>query len=288
MTLRAWLHKAAGSEWLNFVLTNHIPRSLITRLVGKISKSEHPWVRGVSMWLWRLFSDLDLSDAKEQRFASMHACFTRELKDGARPIDDRADVLTSPCDAIVGACGAIDGTTLVQAKGLTYSLDELLCDRGLAETFRNGRYATLRLTSTMYHRFHAPYDCTIARVRYRPGDMWNVNPPALKRIAKLFCKNERAVIEARLPWGDTIAMVPVAAILVASIRLRFLSVLLHQGYDGPNAFDCDFRAAKGDELGWFEHGSTIIVLAPAGYRMSNSIQGGARIRVGEPLLIRNG
>jgi phosphatidylserine decarboxylase len=287
MTPRALLHRLLDNESLNFWFSNHIPRSLLTRWVGRISKSEQPLVRAVSLGLWKFFSDVDLSDSVEQRFASMHACFTRKLKEGARPIDPHVDTLVSPCDAIVGGCGIIEGETLIQAKGLTYTLTELTRDPSLADRYRNGSYVTLRLTAGMYHRFHAPYDCTVARVSYISGDVWNVNPPALKRIAKLFCKNERAVIEARLPWRENIALIPVAAVLVASIRLRFLDVLLDMDYAGPSVFDCEYHASKGHELGWFEHGSTIIVLTPPGYRLSNSIQTGQRIRMGEPLLLRD-
>ena len=100
-------------------------------------------------------------------------------------------------------------------------------DPQLVRLYRNGQYATLRLTPSMYHRFHAPYDCIVDKVTYISGDTWNVNPIALNRVAKLFCKNERAVICTMLrPFGITVTLVPVAAILVASIRLHFLDVLL--------------------------------------------------------------
>ncbi len=104
-------------------------------------------------------------------------------------------------------------------------LSELLCDDALAEIHRNGRYVTLRLTSSMYHRFHAPHDCRVEHVSYIPGDTWNVNPAALRRVDKLYCKNERAVLSTRLTaTGDAISLVPVGAILVAGIRLHFVDV----------------------------------------------------------------
>src|SRR5262249_47054525 len=151
-----------------------------------------PLVRDLSIAVWRLFSDLDLREAKQSRFRSMHECFIRELKEGARPIEQDPSVLVSPCDAIVGASGAVAGTTVLQIKGNAYTLEELLGDTEAAEVHRNGRYVTLRLTSGMYHRFHAPHDCRIEQVAYIPGDTWNVNPIALERIDRLFCKNERA------------------------------------------------------------------------------------------------
>jgi phosphatidylserine decarboxylase len=285
MTVRSQIWRLFAQEDVNFLLTNRIPRRLATQFVGWLSQVEQPLVRDISIGLWRMFSDLDLSEAKKTRFRSMHDCFTRELKEAARPIDPRPEILTSPCDAIVGACGEIAGTQLYQAKGFPYTLDELLGDRDPVETYRNGRYVTLRLTAAMYHRFHALHDCHVDRVTYISGDTWNVNPIALKRIERLFCKNERAVIRTTLTAnGDSVALVLVAAVLVASIRLHFLDVLLNLKHRGPNVIDCDASFHKGGELGWFQHGSTAIVFAPDGYALCDGIRDGARIRMGEPLL----
>jgi phosphatidylserine decarboxylase len=215
----------------------------------------------------------------------MHDCFVRELKDGARPIDPDPDVLVSPCDAIVGASGPIAGTELVQVKGFPYTLRELLGGPQFDEVYRNGLYATLRLTSSMYHRFHAPHDCRVEEVTYISGDTWNVNPIALKRVEKLFCKNERAIVRTSLAaTGHPVTLVPVAAILVASMRFHFLDVLLNLKYRGPNAIPCDASFKKGGELGWFEHGSTIIVFAPAGFTLSEAVAEGAIVRMGQPLM----
>jgi phosphatidylserine decarboxylase len=215
----------------------------------------------------------------------MHDCFTRELKEGARPIDGAAKILVSPCDGIVGACGLIAGTRLYQSKGFPYTLEDLLGDRDLAQTHRNGRYVTLRLSSGMYHRFHALHDCRIDRVVYVSGDTWNVNPIALKRIERLFCKNERVALRTKLAGtGDGVTVVLVAAILVASVHLRFLDVLLNLKHRGPNVIACDASFRKGDELGWFQQGSTVIVFAPDGFALCENVREGARIRVGQPLM----
>jgi len=285
MALRSVLARLTSHEDLNFLLTNRIPRQALTRFMGWFSKIEQPLVRNVSIGTWKLFSDLDLSEAKESRFESMHACFTRELREGARPIDPEIGTMTSPCDAIVGACGAIEGIGIIQAKGFPYTLMDLLGDQQLVDHYRNGCYATLRLTSSMYHRFHAPHDCRVTQVRYISGDTWNVNPIALKRIEKLFCKNERAIIQTQLEaTGERITLVPVAAVLVASIKLHFLNVLLHLKYRGPKVLDCDAPYRKGQEMGWFEHGSTIIVFAPKGFALTANIRTGETIRMGQPLM----
>ena len=153
-----------------------------------------------------------------------------------------------------------------------------------AHAHQNGRYVTLRLTSSMYHRFHAPHDCRVERVTYISGDTWNVNPIALKRVERLFCKNERVVVDTRLALGQPITLVAVAAILVASVRLHFINVLLNLRHRGPNVIACDAKLTKGQEMGWFEHRSTIIVLAPHGFALCEDVREGRTIRMGEPLL----
>ncbi|HUZ90282.1 MAG TPA: archaetidylserine decarboxylase [Methylocella sp.] len=285
MTIRSLIARAVQQEDLNFLLTNRIPRRLATKFMGWFSQIEQPFVRKVSIGIWRLFADLDLSDAKKTQFKSLHDCFVRELKDGARPVDADPAVLVSPCDAIVGACGTVNGTEVMQIKGFPYTLQDLLGVSEPVGLYKKGRYVTLRLTSSMYHHFHAPHDCHVEQVTYISGDTWNVNPIALKRVEKLFCKNERAVIRTRLDTtGHIIALVPVAAILVASIRLRFLGGLLNHGYRGPNVIACDASFRKGEDMGWFQHGSTIIVFAPDGFTLGESVQEGAVIRVGQPLM----
>ena len=284
MTIRSFIASFSQQEDINFLLTNRIPRVALTRLVGRFSKIEQPQIRDLSIAVWQLFSDLDLSEAKKTKFTSVHDCFTRELKDGARPIDMNAQTMVSPCDAIVGACGTVRDGMVLQAKGFPYSLRDLLDDPSLVQHYRDASYITLRLTSSMYHRFHAPHDCTVEQVTYISGDTWNVNPIALKRVENLFCKNERAVIRCRLAANDElITLVPVAAILVASIRLHFLDVLLHLRYRGANVIPCNARVRKGEEMGWFQHGSTIIVFAPPGLDFAPGVREGQRLKMGQAL-----
>ena len=284
-TLRQARDALLQQEDINFLLTNRVPRIALTRFMGWFSKIRNPVVRDLSIGAWRLFTELDLSEARKARFDSMHDCFTRELKEGARVIDAREDVLASPCDAIVGACGPVNGMEVFQAKGFPYSMADLFGDARSAEPFRDGSFVTLRLTSSMYHRFHAPYDCTVERVNYMSGDTWNVNPIALKRVERLFCRNVRAAIYTRLhAGGHRIALVPVAAILVASLRLHCLDALLNLGWRGPTRMDCDAPYRKGQEMGWFEHGSTIIVFAPKGFGLAEGIASGTRIRMGQALM----
>ena len=286
MGLAALRDRLLLQEDLNFLLTNRVPRHAATRFMGWYSRIQSPLLTRLSIGVWRLFTDLDLSDAKQQRFNSLQACFTRELQPGARVVDMAPDVLASPCDAIVGACGTVAQGLVLQAKGFPYRMDELFGRADRCLPFLEGRYITLRLTSSMYHRFHAPHDATVEQVSYISGDTWNVNPIALKRVQRLFCRNERAVIRLRLNDGTPMALVPVAAILVASIRLHCLNVLLHMRYGGPVEMPCNTPVKKGQELGWFEHGSTIIVFVPPGFELADGIATGAAIRMGQALLRR--
>ncbi len=134
---------------------------------------------------------------------------------------------SAPATPSSAPAGGSKGPSCYRSRASRIRSQDLLGAPALVERHRNGIYVTLRLTSSMYHRFHAPHDCRVEQVIYISGDTWNVNPIALQRVEKLFCKNERAVIETRLAaTGDILTLVPVAAILVASIRLHCLDVPL--------------------------------------------------------------
>jgi phosphatidylserine decarboxylase len=273
-------------EDINFLVTNRIPRRYATLLMGWFSRIRSRRLTKISLAAWRLFEDdLRLEEAKTQSFVSLRDCFVRELRQGARQIDPDPCVVTSPCDAVVGAFGSVREGQAIQAKGFPYSLMDLLNDEHLVERHREGKFVTLRLRASMYHRFHAPCDGRVQGVKYISGDTWNVNPVALKRVEKLFCKNERAVLPFELSApGLRLTLVPVAAILVASIRLHFISAILNLKYRGITEIPCDADFIKGQELGYFENGSTIVMFASGDFEFSGNVVEGSTIRVGEALL----
>src|SRR5215468_1703636 len=273
-------------EDLNFLLTNRIPRRGATLLLGWLSRVESPLLVAASLRVWKLFApELDLSESRTRRFRSLRECFIRELAPGARPVEADPRVLVSPCDAVVGACGRAHDALAIQAKGLRYRLAELLGGEAPAARHRDGLFVTLRLKSTMYHRFHAPAACRLREVTHIAGDTWNVNPIALKRVERLFCRNERAVLPLELEGGGALTLVAIAAIGVATLRLHCLSAALGLRYAGPTRIPCDARYEKGQELGWFEQGSTIVVLASGDLELADGVREGRTLRVGEPLLI---
>jgi phosphatidylserine decarboxylase len=282
MTARSAVMRLLMQEDLNFLLTNRLPRRFMTKFVGKIAGIEHPLVSRPALAAWQFFARPDMADSAASRFTSLRDGFTRALRIGARPFDPDPQIIASPCDAIVGAHGPIDGDRLYQVKGFPYRLGDLIPDPSLVERFRDGSFVTLRLTAGMYHRFHAPADMRVTGVTYVSGDRWNVNPIALKRVERLFCRNERAVIEGEVV-GVPLLLVPVAAILVASIRLNFVDTKPMARELGATRRALDVTLTKGEEMGWFEHGSTIIVFVPAGVTLDTALAEGVMIRAGEAL-----
>jgi phosphatidylserine decarboxylase len=284
--VRALVRATVGRDGVNYLVTNHIPRRLATRVMGWFSRVEQPVVARVSLAIWRAAAGdaLRLDEADRTEFRSIHDCFTRALKPGARPIDHTPGVIVSPCDGIVVAAGRIADATLVQAKGFTYTLDDLLQDRDLASRCHDGHYVTIRLTSTMYHRFHAPDDGRVTAVCHVPGDAWNVNPPALARVPRLYCRNERVIVPIALGGvASPLVLVPVGAILVSSVHLHFAR-LGRRRRDRIRRIRCDASFRRGEELGYFHHGSTIIVLAPPGLEPVTGVVEGRHLQVGQPLL----
>lgn len=279
----SWLARMGAQEDLNFLLTNRIPRMAATRLMGRISRIRNRRFTQMAIWVWRRFTDLDLTEAQSTEFESIHDCFTRALKPGSRPLDQDPNTWCSPSDAILGASGAIKDGMVLQAKGMPYALSELVGPTVDLDPFRGGHYTTLRLTSAMYHRFHSPCDLQLEHVTYISGDTWNVNPIALARVQRLFCRNERAVLRARSSDGTPILIIPVAAVLVASLRLHAVDVCLHLRYRGPNEIPVSAHYSKGQEMGWFEHGSTIIVITPPGVSPWDSRHAGEVLRMGQGL-----
>lgn len=277
------LKRLQNQQTLNFWITNRIPRNLLSRLMGRLSRIENRAFARLAIAIWQRFADdLRLEEAETREFDSIRACFTRRLKPGARPVDPDPAVLVSPCDAVVGAFGTIEAGLLLQAKGMVYRLADLVGDAGLARAHEGGVYVTLRLKSSMYHHFHAPCIGRVRRVDVFAGERYNVNPPAVRRIPGLFCINRRAVLRFDNALG-ALTLVPVAAILVSSMRFSFLEAAASDGEE-TRRIDCDATFGKGDELGWFEHGSTIIVLGGPQFGLVPEVAEERVIRMGHKLL----
>lgn len=270
-------------ENLQFLLTNRIPRMALSSLMAKVSQIENPLFVKPALWLWQSTAQMNLEEAELQRFKSIQHCFTRALKPGARTIDACAHFV-SPCDGILGAHGLVNQGCALQIKGMPYSIAELLGNPELALQFEGYRYITIRITASMYHRFHSPAQAQLLSLKWIAGDCWNVTPITLKRIEKLFCRNHRAVLRMQLPNGEQFAVVPVAAVLVGAMRMHAIDRVLNQ--HSMNFTTANFKqstVAMGEEMGWFEHGSTVVMLIPSHYTLAPNWIEGSVLRMGQAL-----
>lgn len=270
-------------ETLNFALCNRLPRLAASRLMRRISRIENPLFVRPALWVWKATSRMDLSDSEKAQFKSLHDCFTRRLKAGSRPVQNAT--LLSPCDGTLGAYGHIRQGFALQIKGGSYALSELLQNRALAAQFEGGFYATIRIKPHEYHRLHAPHTGLLEHVQCLHGDQFNINPPALKRIPGLFCRNERLVIQARQVNGDRLLIVPVSAILVGGIQLHAAGRTFSQTYTGEANISLNTKVQAGEEIGWFEHGSTVILISEKPLSLNTDLALGSAVRMGQVLAI---
>ena len=228
-----------------------------------------------------------MSEAAEPltAYPSFNAFFTRRLREGARPVAADEGVVVSPCDSRVHAIGPIpeDGR-LEQVKGRTYSLSALLASEDDARTFARGMHATLYLSPSMYHRVHSPVDGHIRAWRYVPGRLFPVNGLAIRHVKDLFAVNERVSILIDSPEFGTVAVIMVGAANVGRMSLSFADLVTNSGQPGalvqPPA---PIPIARGQELGAFNLGSTVVLLIarPEGWRPE--VKAGDLVKVGQAL-----
>ena len=251
------------TEPFSLRLLRFLPRNLLSRGFGWIARRERPrWlVRPLIRWFARHFA-IKVEEASRplDQYPSLLAFFTRELKEGARTWGTEPDALDSPVDAKIGAFGSIEDGRLFQAKGMDYRLETLLGSAQAAEPFVGGSFATLYLSPRDYHRIHSPITGSVTRSLYEPGTLWPVNPPAVARIPALFAVNERVTTWIDSPYG-AVAVVMVGATNVGSIRLAYDDFVTNRGAPAQTrAVAPKLRIARGQHVGTFELGSTVILL----------------------------
>jgi len=258
------------------VLLHLLPKNAISRMAGRFASLR--WPAPVQRFETRLFArlvgaNLDEAAGPVESYASLQQFFTRELRDGARPIQGDSMSVVAPCDGAWGESGGIRGGTLIQAKGRHYSVEELLGDSVRAGIYDGGTFATFYLSPRDYHRFHTPVAGRITEVDYWPGALWPVNAVGIRGVDRLFARNERLCAYLRadaLTSGgeaDPLALVAVGATMVGSVRLRFDALRTNRAGAARERREYADRApkfARGEEWGHFEFGSTIVLLAPPG------------------------
>ncbi|RYZ59123.1 MAG: phosphatidylserine decarboxylase [Proteobacteria bacterium] len=268
-----------------------LPLNAISWLTGKISEVKLPKSLQTSLnsGFAKVFG-IDVAEAEKpiSEYASIEDFFTRKLKIGARPI---AGELCSPADGILSVSGPAENATAIQAKGLTYSLKELMFGENSTETVSLRAWATIYLAPHNYHRVHSPITATLKMIRYFPGELWPVNSPSVGFTPRLFTRNERLVFELETSEG-TLYLAMVGALNVGKMTSPFLHNFATNSSplkkEGPQIFCLDKPAAikAGQELGTFLLGSTVIIAfdesLAKGYRISKAWPSRS-IRMGEAL-----
>lgn len=274
-----------------FVLLQRIlPQHALTTLVGAVAGVK---IRAVKDFLIRAFVrvyDVDTTEAGREvpaGYRDFNDFFTRELAGGMRPVDPSPASIVSPVDGILSAAGRIDGGALLQAKGIHYTLEELLAtDLAGAARFENGSFATMYLAPYNYHRVHSPLTGRLTAARYVPGCLYSVNQATVALLPGLFTRNERLICHFHTVAGP-MAVIFVGALNVGSvstpwtgrIRVRKKGVVDHLVID-PDVAPADVD--KGQMIGWFNMGSTVILLLPpetCAWRAD--LAAGSRLKVGE-------
>ena len=281
--------------WLLLQLLRVLPKNAMSRVAGRLAGVRWPF--GLGPLFVRGFARLAGADLDEVRapmssFRSIQSFFVRELVPGARPIDPAPAALVSPCDGAWGQSGRIEHGTLLQVKGRPYALADLLASSERARSFEGGQFATLYLSPRDYHRFHAPCDAEVERVDYVPGRLWPVNRIGLEGVPGLFAENERLCVHlaprdaaGRSRAGAaSICVVAVGATMVGKTKLTFSS--LETNVWGGAGTACVYEhgeatLARGEEMGRFEFGSTLVMLVPAGGVRLELREPGTSLRVGE-------
>jgi phosphatidylserine decarboxylase len=266
-----------------------LPKHVLSRIVYSVLRSENVWLRNRVLSVFLRAYKVNMAEAVESNpyaYRSFNAFFTRALKNDARPIAAETDAFVSPVDGTVSQCGAINGDSIFQAKGQTYSLTELLGGNAQrAQKYLGGSFATIYLAPYNYHRIHMPFAGVVRETIYVPGDLFSVNAATARTVARLFARNERVVCEFECATGH-FSMSFIGALFAGSMettwcgevnpppRRKKQSTIIVQG-NGTTL-------VKGAEAGRFNMGSTVVIVTPPRFvTWSADLQPGAVVRMGQ-------
>ena len=274
-----------------FILLQHLlPKHGLSMFGGLVADMSTQ--RGITAPLARLIIrnfarvyGVNMAEAERTRledYDSFNDFFTRALRDGARPVDARPDIVVSPSDGRLGQHGPIHDGLMVQAKGHRYRVAELLADENYARAFTGGWFVTIYLAPRDYHRVHSPEAAALDRAAYVPGELFSVNPRTEAGVPGLFARNERLVCALRTDYGP-LALTMVGALIVSGIRTVWQAGHSpdHTASHAPVSF------TRGGEIGQFRLGSTVVLCLPPGsYALAEGVRAGEAVRMGAPLLRR--
>ena len=277
-------------SWLLVTLQYLLPRHLLTALLWRIAGIRHIATKNFLIRKFVAAYDVNTDEVRgdvPDDFATFNDFFIRELDDGERPIADGDDIIVSPVDGTVSIAAPIIDDQLIQAKGLYYSLDDLLAtDLHAAQSYVDGIFATIYLAPYNYHRVHAPLAGELVAARYVPGDLFSVNTATASRVPRLFVRNERLVMHFRTAQGPA-ALIMVGALNVGSISTPWSGTIRPRRNGIVESLPLSTHptsVAAGSLLGWFNMGSTVILLLPPGVcEWDDELAPGELLRVGEAM-----
>jgi phosphatidylserine decarboxylase len=266
-----------------------LPQHALTRFGGLLSHCEIPWLKNYLIsWFLKRY-DVNLNEAVEPNpyaYPSYHEFFIRHLKPSVRPIDRAQESICSPCDGTISQIGKIEQGSLLQAKGRTFTVAALLGDKEDAQPFLNGHFATIYLAPKDYHRVHMPLAGTLESMRYIPGKLFSVNPLTTENVDNLFARNERVVSFFKHDHGS-FAIILVGAMIVGSINTRWGGQITPPSgkqmrrIPYPQTPEQHIKLDKGEEMGYFSLGSTVIVLLAENMVWEYDLNLNSRLVVGQ-------
>ena len=263
-----------------------LPQHGISRLVGRLAASKRKWIATPLIRLASYVFNIDLLDAERteiEDYVSFNDFFTRTLRADARPMPEDPSWIISPVDGAVSQFGKIENGNLLQAKGNTYTLDALLGADPIAKEFRDGYFATIYLAPSDYHRVHMPFEGILLRWIEIPGALFSVNALTEAALPGLFCRNERLVCVFETSFGPALVIL-VGALIVASIETGFASSASPYRILKTQSPKTETTMSRGQELGRFLMGSTVIVCFPPNtVTLDENIEVGMTTRLGQAL-----
>ena len=261
----------------NFMrLMSFLPKSALSTAVGWLTRlSAPPALHQRAMRRFARAYQINLDEAEHpiEDYKKFSDFFSRKLKTGLRTLEGGSNVVVSPVDGALSRAAYVDNGQCIQAKGVSFPLEKLLMDAKQAQCFEGGAYATIYLAPRDYHRIHAPLGGTIEGFAYIPGEFWPVNAASVRLKDALFCINERLITYLNTPLGRC-AVVKVGATCVSRIRASYTDRVTHTGgKQAHHTFETPLKIEKGDELGAFEMGSTVVmVFEPSSFRWDETLQ----------------
>lgn len=263
-----------------------IPQHLLSRLVGYLAETEISWLKNLLIYQFIKHYQVNMAEAKDpepRNYKNFNQFFTRELAEGARAICSNKLALACPADGAISQLGKISNNQIFQAKGQYYSIEKLLADTEMAARYKNGHFATIYLSPKDYHRVHMPLTGTLESMIYVPGQLFSVNQTTAENVPNLFARNERLVCYFATEHGP-MAIILVGAMIVAGIETVWsgqaappTGLPKTHSYKGVSA---EITVKKGDEMGRFKLGSTVILLFS-----ENTVDWQEELKAGSPMLM---